>query len=98
MARRAYFLVSVGFGVEEGDGMGLSPYFLDISWIARSISSRLEGVGVDGVSLGVDGVGGSSLAVFFFFFLFLDFLAGATVSVFTGTGTSGTTVSSSSDS
>ena len=62
---------------------GVSRYFLKISWIARSMSSRSEVAGAGGLSEGVVGVGMSSLVVRFFF-LFLDFLdevVGAEVSL-----------------
>src|SRR5271163_1904866 len=61
----------------EEDGEGVSRYLCDISWIARSTSSRSGDVGFDGASRGVDIAGDLSLAGFFFFFLFLDFLEGA---------------------
>lgn len=60
------------------------------------MSSRAEGAGVEGDSLGVGELGVSSfevIACFFFFFLFLDFLTGAK-----GVGSSvRSIVSSSSD-
>ena len=61
----------------EGDeGGGVSPYFCEISWIARSMSSRLDGVGVDARSDGVLDVVISSLRDFRFFFLLFDFFVG----------------------
>ncbi len=97
MQRRAFLRVIEGEGREEGEVEGLSPYFWEISWIARSMSSRAEGVGVkEVVSFGVEEVGVSSFdvaAAFFLFFLFLDFLT-----VVDGAGPSDTAiVSSSSD-
>lgn len=101
MERRAYlgFMEGAGWGEEDGDGDGeaVSPYFWEISWIARSTSSRAEAAGIEGaVSFGVEGVDAQSFdvaATFFFFFLFLDFLAGVE-----GAGSSDTAmVSSSSD-
>ena len=87
--------------VELGDeGEGVSPYFWEISWIARSTSSRFDGVGVDGRSEGVLDVVISSLRGFRFFFLFLDFFVGVDGEEFVfvmETGFSGTTVSSSSE-
>ena len=100
--RRVYFRVRDGRRVLDDEGEGVSPYFWEISWIARSMSSRSDAAGVKGDgSFGVEGVGVSSFAVvataaaacFFFFFLFLDFLTGVE-----GDGSvSLTTVSSSSD-
>lgn len=72
--RREYFFEMDRVGVEEGDGDGASPYFLEISWIARSISSRSFGFGVDEPSIGVLDVVVSSFNCLRFFFLFLDFL------------------------
>jgi len=60
-------------GWEEGEGRE-EGYLRDISWIARSTSSRSEVAGVVGLSEGVVGAGLSSLD-FRFFFLFLDFFA-----------------------
>jgi hypothetical protein len=60
-------------GDDDGDGAGASPYFLEISRIARSISSRAGGAGVEGGSVGVLDTLVSPLTAFRFFFLFLDF-------------------------
>jgi len=101
--RRVYFRVRDGRRVLDDEGEGVSPYFWEISWIARSMSSRSDAAGVEGDgSFGLEGVGDSSFAAvaaaaaaacFFFFFLFLDFLMGVE-----GDGSvSLTTVSSSSD-
>ena len=95
--RREYLRVREGRRALEEEGEGVSPYFCEISWIARSISSRSDdGAGVEGGSFGVEGIGVSSFeaaACFFFFFLFLDFLTGVEGAI----SSDGTAVSSSSD-
>ena len=58
---------------EGDDGDGMSPYFSEISWIARSMSSRSDGVGVDARSEGVLDAVISPLRGFRFFFLGFDF-------------------------
>ena len=87
--------------VELGDeGEAVSPYFWEISWIARSMSSRFDGVGVDERSDGVLDVVMSSLRGFRFFFLCFDFFVGVDVEEVgfaIETGVSGTTISSSSE-
>lgn len=79
--------------MDEVDDATVSPYLSEISWIARSRSSRSDGAGPLCDLSGVSDTSVSGLVDFFFFFLDFDFL------VEDGTiGASGTTVSSSSDS
>lgn len=87
--------------VGDGDkGEKVSPYFFEISWIARSMSSNVDGEGVDGRSEGVLDVVIFSLRGFRFFFLFFDFLVGVDCEELgsgVATGVSGTTITSSSE-
>lgn len=101
MERREYFFERDRVVVELGDeGEVVSPYFWEISWIARSMSSIFDKAGVDGRSEGVLDVVISSLRGFRFFFLCFDFFVGVDDEDFVfvaETGFSGTTVSSSSE-
>ena len=71
--RRACLWVAEWEAPPGDEGWMVEGYFWEISWIARSMSSRSLGVaGVVGLSEGVVGAGLSSLG-FRFFFLLLDF-------------------------
>lgn len=71
--RRACLRVAEGEAPPGDDDWMVEGYFWEISWIARSMSSRSLGVaGVVGLLEGVVGAGLSSLG-FRFFFLLLDF-------------------------